>query len=108
MTQYQIYDELDIGGVCAPIVAEDHNKKETNCYAVQSDTYTDTGLTNIITLADMKSADFVEKLEEKWRGSVLSAWMVDKDGINGGLPVTVADYNYANGKYKIQPELWDA
>ena len=49
--------------------------------------------------------DFLTKLDEQL-GPKASAWLSDTLGVNNGLPIPVAEYNYHMGNYKVQPELW--
>ena len=75
-----------------------------NCYALSSDA--DARDATIITIEEMKGADFVQKLNDSPTKNITNAWVQDTTGMNEGLPITVADDNRSVGKYKIQPEIW--
>ena len=64
-----------------------------------------TDMASVMSMEEMTGSAFLEKLDCQ-TDTVLSAWVADSEGINGGLPITVADDSYAKGIYKIQPELW--
>ena len=75
-----------------------------NCYSQTSGTQ-DADLITVLSADEMKDASFIALLNQQ-TNTMLPAWVSDSNLINGGYPITVADYNYQNGIYKIQPELW--
>ncbi len=88
-----------VGAICC----EDYYSKVSNCYSVAVEECID--IANIVPLEEMKSADFLDKLDCQER-TVISAWQTDSEQINDGLPITVADSCYEKGLHKWQPELW--
>ena len=65
----------------------------------------DKNAVTVLSANEMRSASFVDLLNQQTH-TVLPAWVRDTELINDGYPITVADYNYQRGVYKIQPELW--
>lgn len=99
------YGDVTILGGIYPVCMEDYRHKVNNCYTTLADPLQEKDASTVVSYQEMRDPDFVAKLDQQTH-SVLSVWLRDTNGINGGLPITVADYSYGIGQCKIQPELW--
>ncbi len=72
-----------------------------NCYSYLYDADNST----TVSLGMITSNYMIRRLDRRKR-TMLSAWKDDVEGINEGMPITMADYNRTINKFKYQPEIW--
>lgn len=57
-----------------------------------------------VTLEELQSSEVIRRLQGE---KIITKWCMDKDNLNGGCIIPIAQQDMKNGVYKMLPDVWD-